>query len=189
MLNVTMESLKAIFVEEINNIQDWGGYNVVLKDEPSFLDSLMALGKGAGASGVGIGGMTKPDFKLVEFCIQSNLESIKSGIGKVVLGDSFISKMLRLLIYKTTDAEKALRKMVRQLVQHENRHVHQFNWLMQHPEIVDFMEVIEAEKKSLYGMGALEKDAYRFQRNEKHVPFEKVFKKFLKPAMAGSTIK
>ena len=187
MLNVNIESLKAIFVEEINNIQDWGGYNVVLKEEPSFLDSLMAIGKGAGAGG--IGGITKPDYKIVEFCIKTNLESIESGLGKVVLGDSFISKMIRLLIYKTTDAEKALRKMVRQLVQHENRHVHQFNWLMEHPEIVDLMEVVNAEKKSLYGMGALEKDACRFQRNEKHVPFEKVFKKFLKPAMAGKPIK
>lgn len=186
---VTEEMVAEYLVEEIKKL-DWKGFSVYLKNEPDFYTSLNLIGKGAGAFGVG--GTTTLEILTVEFYVKSNYENlINSKFTQFFLGDSLASKIFRKIFYRTSDPKEVFKKMVKAMVMHENRHCQQYFWMLNNQDKIDIREIMEAERNSIYGAGAMEYDANRYQSKGKDIPFEKVFKKFLKTnfALAGKPIK
>lgn len=166
-------------IEEVVKSLNWGDYSLIIKNEEiSFFDLFRVSGKGAAAGG--IDAITDPDNRKVVFYLENINSSINKGLNKIILGDKFISKVIRKVFYKGKSKEEILQKMIRALVVHENRHCKQFDWILTHMNQEQINKLMKKENKSIYGMGILERDAYRYQSSEKHVPFEELFKEFVK---------
>ena len=100
---------------------------------------------------------------------------------KYLMGNSVSIKILRTL-HLAKSPEKIYKEAIRNIVIHENRHCQQIHWMLAKGgrELAD--KIYQKEQKSIYGLGAMERDAIRYQDSKKHVPFEEVFKDFLKTA-------
>ena len=178
---ITVEEIKAQIETEIQNL-DWKGYKVEIQDDIPFLVQLSVVGKGANNPLCKTAAVTNPDLNTTTFYAEVILDQIKHNpLNKIFLKKGIIGWFVRKLS-NAHSIEEAYKQIIHQLVIHENRHVHQFAWIKEHADIVNVDEVIEAESKSLYGMGTLEKDAFRYQSKEKNIPFEEVFKKFIHTA-------
>jgi hypothetical protein len=157
---------------------NWGSYKVEIgSDLDSFSKLFGLIGKGAGS--VGVAGTTDFDNHVVTFYSDFIVDTFSKGLNGFTLKDTWKAKAFRFIFCGNKSPEEILKRSIYELVAHENRHCQQMDWLQaNHPEIV--MDVVNAEKKSIYGLGVMERDAYRYQSKKVHVPFEKVFKKFIK---------
>jgi hypothetical protein len=175
---ISANQLKNDLQKEIEKL-DWKEFHPMVLDEKPIFTDLFTAGKGSSVCG-GAVAVTNMDTLYSTFFIDAILKLFCTPVMKFIMGDSVVIKLLRIL-HLAKSPETIYARFVHQLVVHENRHCHQLHWLMEKSK--DLAEkVYAAEQKSFYGNGAMEKDAYKYQMSEKHVPFEEVFKDFLEAA-------
>jgi hypothetical protein len=148
-----------------------------MTEKPLFTD-LFVAGKGATFGGGSLA-ITNMDSMTSVFFIDAFMNLFNNKVMKYLMGNSVSMKILRTL-HLAKSPEKIYKEAIRNIVIHENRHCQQINWMLAKGgrELAD--KIYKKEQKSIYGLGAMERDANRYQDSKKHIPFEEVFKDFLK---------